>query len=345
LEVSEKNDEGNDGIEERSRSAEGNDRFEEWAGSKLPPRSTPSAVAENVHRFAARQGGHVTREQLLTARMSRRTIDRWIASRRLLVVYRGVYAVGHLQSNPIDAAYAALLVGGEQSALAGGCALVLWDIWRYWPKRLEIVTAGSGRPTGLIVHHSKTLLKRDIKTVQGLRVTSPARTLLDTSTRLTPERLARAINDLRLRDLVTIEQLADVIARNPTHRGVTLLRPHLEYAQEEPTRSVLEDRFLPLLRKHGLPTPEINVRLEGYRVDAYFREQRLVVELDGWKTHRTKERFLADRRQDIAILAATGIPTVRLPYDDVGDGVTVPLRTMLSRMLEADRPEPAKPGL
>jgi very-short-patch-repair endonuclease len=208
---------------------------------------------------------------------------------------------------------------------------VLWNVWRFWPKQLEIVTAADRRPSGLIVHLSTTLLRRDIRRVQGLRVTSPARTMLDTATRLTPERLTRAINDLRLRDLLTISQLEDVIARNPKHHAAALLRAHLEFAQEEPTRSALEDRFLPLLRRHGLPTPVINTHVCGYRVDAYFPDHRLVVELDGWKSHRTKDRFLEDRRQDFAILSATGITTVRLPYEDVTDTVIPQLREVLER--------------
>ena len=188
------------------------------------------------------------------------------------------------------------------------------------------MTAGDRRPSGLVVRQSTTLLQRDIRNVQNLRVTSPARTLLDTARRLRPERLTRAINDLRLRDLLTIDDLIDVIARNPTHRAVTVLQPHLEFAQPEPTRSGLEDKFLPLLRSHGLPTPQINVHVAGFRVDAYFPDHRLIVELDGWRTHRTKERFIQDRRQDFAILAAADIPTVRLPSEDVSDAVVAQLR-------------------
>jgi len=287
-------------------------------------------MSMNVHGFAAKQGGHVTWAQLLEAGITARTITRWVASGKLIRVYRGVYAVGHLQSNPIDAAHGALLAGGERCALAGGCGLVLWDVWRYWPKKLEIVTAGDRRPSGLIVHQSTTLLQRDIRSVQNLRVTSPARTLLDTARRLRPEQLTRAINDLRLRDLLTIDDLIDVIARNPSHRAVTVLQPHLEFAQPEATRSGLEDKFLPLLRRHGLPTPQINVHVAGLRVDAYFPDHRLIVELDGWRTHRTKERFIEDRRQDFAILAATDIPTVRLPYEDVSDAVVPQLRGLLA---------------
>ncbi len=261
--------------------------------------------------------------------MSPRALTDWVASGKLIRVYRGVYAVGHVQANPINAAHAALLAAGPGSALAGGCGLLLWGVWRYWPKRLELVSAGDRRPSGVILRRSTTLTSRDITSVQGLRVTSPARTMLDTAERLNPEQRTRAVNDLRLRNLLSLDDLADVMARNPTHRAVTLLEPLLEFAQPEPTRSVLEDRFLPLLRRHGLPTPRINVHVCGYRVDAYFEEQPLIVELDGWSTHRTRERFAADRRQDFEILVRTGIATVRLPYEDVNDAAALQLSELL----------------
>ncbi len=282
--------------------------------------------AHNVHRFAERQGGHVTRAQLYASGLAPRTVADWIARGRLIRVYRGVYAVGHLQRNPVNRAHAALLAGGERSALSGACALVLWGVWKWWPKQHEIVIAGDRRPSGLIVHQSKTLIRpRDVKLVQGLRVTSPARTLLDTAPRLAPEQRTRAVNDLRLRKLLSLDALDDVIARNPTHRSVTLLTPHLELAQREPTRSTLEDEFLPLLRRHGLPTPQINVHIAGHRVDAYFADHNLIVELDGWGGHRTKTAFVHDRHQDAEILARTGIPTVRFPYEDVvKTGIAIP---------------------
>jgi hypothetical protein len=288
-------------------------------------------MSMNVHSFAAKQGGHVTWAQLLETGMTTRTISRWIATGKLIRVYRGVYAVGHLQSNPINAAHAAVLAGGERSALAGACGLVLFDVWRYWPKPLEIVTSGDRRPSGLTVHRSTTLLQRDITTIQGLRVTSAARTLLDTARRLTPTQLTRAVNDLRLRKQLTIDQLADILERHPTHPAVALLRPHLEFAQDEPTRSVLEDRFLPLLRKHGLPIPEINIRVAGKRVDCHYVDHRLIVELDGWGSHSFKTAFLDDRRRDFQILLEEDIPTVRLPFDDVDDDHVLKLARLLER--------------
>ncbi len=248
--------------------------------------------------------------------MGAATVDRWIADGRLLRVHRGVYAIGHLQRNPVERAHAALLAGGKHSALAGAAAMVLWGQWRRWPKPLEIVIADDRRPAGLTVHHSRTLLQRDIATVEGLRVTSAARTLLDMAPRLSERQLTRAVNDLRLSGALTVVALRDVVSRNSRYAGALLLRPLTESAQREPTRSELEDAFMRLVRRHDLPVPRINVHVAGYRVDAYYEAQQLIVELDGWAAHKTKVAFLADRRQDAQILAQTGIPTVRLPYDD-----------------------------
>jgi very-short-patch-repair endonuclease/predicted transcriptional regulator of viral defense system len=287
-------------------------------------------MSVSVHRYAARQGGHVTRDQLRIAGVSEATVTRWVSSGRLIRVHRGVYAVGHRQRDPINAAHAALLAGGPRCALAGGCALALWEVWRSWPRQIEIIVAGDRRPTGLRVHRSATLLQRDVRYVRGLRVTSPARTLLDTATRLRPAQLTRAVNDLRLRELISVEELRDMLARNPNHAAVALLREHLEHAQQEPTRSALEDRFLLLLRMHGLPTPLINTDVCGYRVDAYFPDHRLVVELDGWGSHRTRHRFVEDRRQDLAILARSGVPTVRLVHEDVSDEAVAQLASLLA---------------
>jgi very-short-patch-repair endonuclease len=264
--------------------------------------------------------------------MSHRTVARWVAAGQVIAVYRGVYAVGHRPRNPVDRAHAALLAGGKNSWLAGETALVLWGIWKRWQEPFEIVIKGDRRPAGLILHHSRTLARQDTTVVQGLRVTSAARTLLDTARRLSEKQLTRAVNDLRLRNLLTLNALADVIERNPTHGGVTLLRPLLEIAQPEPTRSELEDAFLKVVGEYRLPQPQTNVRISGHRVDAYFPEHRLIVELDGWGSHKTRTAFVEDRRRDAEILAETGMTTVRFVYEDTlhrGDATAARLRKII----------------
>jgi very-short-patch-repair endonuclease len=299
-------------------------------------------LSRNVHRFAETQGGHVTWAQLLETGMTTRTATRWIARGHLIRVYHGVYAVGHLQNNPINRAHAALLAGGPRCGLAGAAAMVLWGQWKRWPDPLEIVIAENRRPSGLIVHHSKTLLKRDIAIVDGLRVTSPARTALDMAPRLSESQLTRTVNDLRLTNVLTMRALDDVVARNPRYAGAPLLRPLIETAQREPTRSELEDAFLALVRRYDLPVPEINVHVAGYRVDALFPDHSLVVELDGWGSHKSRYAFNRDRRQDADILAATGMPTVRLPYDDTLNH-HAETAERLKRLLRRRNPLPDQP--
>jgi very-short-patch-repair endonuclease len=57
------------------------------------------------------------------------------------------------------------------------------------------------------------------------------------------------------------------------------------------TRTELEQRMLALCRRHRLPRPEVNVKLDRFEVDFLWRDQRLVVEVDGWGSHRTRTAF------------------------------------------------------
>jgi hypothetical protein len=39
-------------------------------------------------------------------------------------------------------------------------------------------------------------------------------------------------------------------------------------------------------RRHGVPDPEVNVRVGPYLVDFLWRRERLIVETDGYRFHR-----------------------------------------------------------
>ena len=59
------------------------------------------------------------------------------------------------------------------------------------------------------------------------------------------------------------------------------------------TRSELEERMLSLCDRFRLPTPEVNVTVQGYEVDFVWRDRRLIVEVDGWAAHGTRRRLRA----------------------------------------------------
>jgi very-short-patch-repair endonuclease len=296
-----------------------------------PDQVPPSAVADFVHIrdnigngrssidaalavIATWHGGHISRAELLALGVTSRQIQHRIGIGRLAPVYNGVYAVGHRPTRPEARAAGALLACGPRSALSHRSAATAWGIWRHWREPFELTAAVHRRPRGLLIHQSHTLLARDVKVRDGLRVTSAARTLVDLAPRLTEQRLTRALNDLRLWKVVDPAAVDDVLARNMNHRARAALVRLIAEAQEEPTRSELEDAFLKVVRGEQLPVPEVNVHIGPYRVDALFGDRALVVELDGWATHKTWAAFQRDRRQDQDILAYYGIPTVRLTY-------------------------------
>jgi very-short-patch-repair endonuclease len=74
------------------------------------------------------------------------------------------------------------------------------------------------------------------------------------------------------------------------------------------TDTELEQRFLPIVRAIGLPLPETQIWLNGYRVDFYWPDLRLVVETDGLRYHRTPAQQARDRLRDQTHTAAGLIP-------------------------------------
>ena len=269
-------------------------------------------LAKEIARIAGKQHGSITREQLQRLGLDDAAIHRRARAGLLYRVHRGVYSVGRPPVAPLEKAAAAVLACGPRSALSHGSAMTLWGFWKRWDDPFDVTIAGDRRPKGINTYRSTTLLRRDVVLCDGIRVTSAARTLLDMAPRLPPKSLTRFINDGRLQESLTLDVLADVTARNQNHPGAPLLRPHATNRQN-PTRSGGEDDFQTFCERYGLPTPLTNTKVFGFEVDAYFPEEQLVVELDGWPYHRSRQSFEDDRERDATLLMHR-IPTVRITY-------------------------------
>jgi hypothetical protein len=125
----------------------------------------------------------------------------------------------------------------------------LLRVWRVlgfmrWEERLIDVTfVGSGTRTikGVRVHRARRLdEERDILRRDGMRVTSPARTLLDLAAVLSPEALRSAARRTQAEHRVNIRQLAEILGRANGHRGVPALRAIVADGPA-PTRTDLEE--------------------------------------------------------------------------------------------------------
>jgi very-short-patch-repair endonuclease len=67
-------------------------------------------------------------------------------------------------------------------------------------------------------------------------------------------------------------------------------------------RGALEENLLALCRRCGLPQPSVNAWIllggEHAQLDFVWRRQRAVVEVDGFRFHRSRGAFRRDRKRD-----------------------------------------------
>ncbi len=144
-------------------------------------------------------------------------------------------------------------------------------------------------------------------------VTSVAQTLVDIACRWSERHLEAAVNQADARDLLDPEALRRALDDLGGSPGVKPLRGLLDERTFRLTDSDLERRFLALVRRAGLPTPETRRYANGWRTDFLFAELGLVVEADSLRYHRTASQQNRDYERDHAHRLA-GRPPLRLTH-------------------------------
>ena len=181
--------------------------------------------------------------------------------------------------------------------------------------------------------------------VDGIAVTSAARTLIELARDTSPARLTAAL-DAGLRDGRLSEDLLHrriVALRSRGRYGIPLLLDVI--AGAEVTRgghSWLEREFLRLVASAGLARPQVQVVLARandrvVRVDCRFPGTNVVVELLGYRFHRSKAELQRDAERYNALILA-GLLPFQFTYDDVVTGpdrVMGTLRLALARSVSA----------
>lgn len=274
------------------------------------------ALRAQIVRVADRQLGHVKRRQLLDLGARPSWVRDQIAAHYLFPVHAGVYGVGHRPRHAHCRAMAAVLACGEGAALSHLAAAALWEA-ADWPATLEVTAPSRRSRPGIITHRSRTLGPRDLRRRHGVPVTSPLRTVLDLQSRLTDERLVRLVNDLRAPGHLTDGAFGELCEHSGRVRALL--------GDGGLTESELEDLFARFVARHGLPMPEVNAwRVIGgrrRRLDAFYPDAKLIIELDSWRFHRDRASFERDRAKDAAALAE-GLRTVRTTHRRLrGDAV------------------------
>jgi len=269
------------------------------------PQQTRRADA-TIATLAEAQHGVVSRTQLLAAGVSRRQIQRRLQGRRLHVVYRGVYAVGHGALSPMGIWMAAVLAAGEGGVLSHWSAATLWRMRRGRGPRSHVTSPRKRRGNNVITFHHAHLAPDELTDERGIPTTTPARTLLDLAPLLPSPILARMIEAAPNRGA----SLAELLERHAGRAGVPKLRRAL-HTPRPMTRSDLEALLLDRIEAAGLPQPQVNTVVEGYEVDFAWRDHRVIAELDTYVTHGSPLAFERDRQRDRK-LAIAGWTVVRV---------------------------------
>ena len=281
-------------------------------------RFSPSTWDKVVARLAERQHGVVAARQLAAIGLSRNAVSARAQAGRLHRVHRGVYAVGHPIFTVNGRRMAAVLAAGPGAVLSHASAAALCGRSgrraRLGSTSASEAPPGAASDPGLRIHRTPTLQADEITKHQGLRVTTPARTLLDLAAILTPRALERALDEAEVKQLYDRTSLDALARAHAGERGARALTQALDEDGEPTlTDSELEELMLALCADHDLPRPEPRAWVAGLRVDFLFAASRLVVETDGYRYHRTRRAFERDRERD-GILARAGYRTLRFTH-------------------------------
>ncbi|MGV1047425.1 MAG: DUF559 domain-containing protein [Solirubrobacterales bacterium] len=196
----------------------------------------------------------------------------------------------------------------------------------------------TSRARGAIRRHSAALPADEVTVEDGIPVTTVPRTLFDLAATSSVDVVEYALREseyLRHYDPLSLQDLID---RYPGRRGVAKARACLARHRERPkgrVRSPLEERFVPFLRRHRLPLPQLNAWIDlganRFQVDCLWPPQRQIVELDGWEGHGTRHAFREDRARDRRLRVA-GYAVTRLAWSQLDDepaAIAADLRALL----------------
>jgi very-short-patch-repair endonuclease len=277
--------------------------------------------------LGAARHGVVTRAQMKSVGASRRQIERMVATGFVRRATPAVFVVrGHAPTwdQRLEIARAQ---AGERSFVSCASAAVRWGMPRIGAGAVEVtVPRGTPPPRRTIgrVHVTRLPIDdRSVTMLDGVPISTPARTLLDLSARLGSGHLGECIIDLCHRGLLTLPQLSADLRRwsGPGVRGGPRLRRVIEGCEDVPiTESFLETRFLALVREAGLPLPrtQVPITVDGfsYRVDSIWDDRKLIVELNGYGTHASRVQLGADAERT-ARLQAAGYEVLTFTFDHV----------------------------
>jgi hypothetical protein len=262
-----------------------------------------------IAALASAQWGVMHLDQLTALGLSRRAVQQRASVGRLHRIHRGVYSIVPRELLTREGHWlAAVLAAGPGALLSHRSAAALHGLHPHGGAKIDVtIPTRNGRlRRGLRIHRSITLIERDATIETAIPCTTVARTLFDLADVLARRPLERAFDQAEIQRQLDLFAIQDQIERNRARKAAGIIRALLgdHYVGSTPTWSALEEAMLALVRRARVPEPEVNAWIvlpdgeSPIRADFVWRPQRVVLETDGHRTHRTRQAFEYDRRRD-----------------------------------------------
>ncbi|MBA2239893.1 MAG: type IV toxin-antitoxin system AbiEi family antitoxin domain-containing protein, partial [Solirubrobacterales bacterium] len=285
-------------------------------GREARSSSKAPAVEARIRTRAGRSRGILTHRELVESGLSGRQVYLWRKRGRLLPRGRGVYLVDSPVEPPGAREMAAVKAAGSRVAVSHPSAATLLglpidrSLADEAAARVHLSTTTNRTTTrrDLRIHRVASLTNVEVKWLGELPVTAAARTIADLAPLCTPRHLERMISEALALRLTTRAMLEAQVARSSACNGILKLRAVMAAGEPHVTESEAEELLLDIVHGAGLPRPETNVHVEGFRIDVLWRRERVVVEINGYAAHSRLETFKRDHRKRRTLQLAGYVP-------------------------------------
>lgn len=275
---------------------------------------------------APEPGGSAPASPVTRAQALEQGLTSWqLRQGELVHVARDTYLPPGMDQDLLTRARGVLLTMPRPSLISHNSAARIWGL--QLPRGAEselihVVTPRALRPkhrADRFVHEAVRLGPQDADAVDGLAITSPARTWWDLATVLGSADLL-AVTDQLLRTWTPKAWLQRMLAEHTGERGAVRARLALRYGDPR-SESRMESVLRWVLIGGGLPAPELQFVVKDAngsfvaRIDLAYPEMQIAVEFDG-AVHREADVFARDLRRQNRLVAA-GWTVLRFSGSDV----------------------------
>lgn len=280
--------------------------------------------------------GVINLATLLDLGVAPRTVDRMVARSELITMMPGVFRTRRMPTTR-EQMMVAVCLRNPFAMIGFTTAGQLWHVRKMKDPRIHALLPHGCSPElpGIVVHRCRRIDPVDIvERPDGIRLTSPPRTLFDSADMLGVAAARSALEQVLQEKVCTFGTIVDTYVRlgRPHRPGTATMRAVLASrpAWRAALHSDLESRILDEIERQGLPTPVTQCPVVGsdghlLHIDFGWPEWKVGLEVDHPAWHDGVEERRRDARRDRKT-AAAGWYTARVPEIDVRFGLVEAVR-------------------